>query len=70
MIPNEEDWHNLPVKRLSALLREISSKHDGDFCCLNCFHSLQTENKCKSHEKLCKNKDFCGIVMPSEKDMS
>ena len=21
-----------------------------------------------SHEKVCKNKDFCGIVMPSEKD--
>ena len=26
------------------------------------------ENKLKSHEKVCKNKDFCGIVMPSEKD--
>ena len=30
--------------------------------------SFRTENKFKSHEKVSKNKDFCGIVMPSEKD--
>ena len=24
--------------------------------------------KIKSHGKVCKNKDFCGIVMPPEKD--
>ena len=47
---------------------EIASKHKGDFYCLNCLHSLRTENKLKSHEKVCKNKDFFGIVMPSEKD--
>ena len=35
---------------------------------MNCLHSVRTENKFKSHEKVCKNKDFCGIVMPSEKD--
>ena len=54
-------------KKLSALLRRITSKHDGDFYCLNCFHSFQTENQHKSHEKVCKNKDVCGIAMPSEK---
>ena len=31
-------------------------------------HSFRTENKLKSQEKVCQNKDFCGIVMPSEKD--
>ena len=33
MIPNEEkqSWHYLSVKKLSALLRETTSKHDGDF---------------------------------------
>ena len=41
-----------------------------DFYCLNCLHSFKWENKLKSHEKLCKNKDFCWIVMPSEIDMS
>ena len=50
------------------LLREITSKHQGDFYCLNCLHFFRTENKLKSHEKVCKTKDFCGIVMPSEKD--
>ena len=35
---------------------------------MNYLHSFRTENKLKSHKKVCKNKDFCGIVMPSEKD--
>ena len=40
----------------------------GDFYCLNCFHSFRTKNILKTREKVCKNKDFCGIVMPSEKN--
>ena len=55
-------------KKLSTLLRGLTSKHRGDFYCLNCLHSFRTENKLKSHEKVCKNKDFCGIVISSEKD--
>ena len=39
------------------------------FYCLNCLYSFRTENKLRSHDKVCKNKDFCGIVMPSEKDI-
>ena len=45
MIPNRERWHYLAIKKLSALLREITSKYHGDFYCLNCFHSFTTENK-------------------------
>ena len=37
-------WHYLAVKKLSALLRGINSKHHGNFYCLNCFHSFATEN--------------------------
>ena len=39
------------------------------FYCLNSLDSFRTENKFKSHEKVSnkKNKDFCGIVVPSEK---
>ena len=55
----------LAVKKLSVLLHAINSKHKGDFCSLNCFHS---ENKFKSHEKVCKNKNFSRILMPSQKD--
>ena len=69
MIPNEEKEgsHSLAVKKLSTLLRGIKSKHHGDFCCLSCLHSFRTENKLKSHEKVCKKKYFCGIKMPAEK---
>ena len=70
MIPNKEKegWHNFAVKKLSELLHGINSKHKCDFCCLNCLHSFRTENKRKSHEKVGKNIDFCGIVVASEKD--
>ena len=54
-------------KKLSTLLRGVTSKH-GVFYCLNCLHSFKTENKRKSREKYVKNKDFCGIVMPPEKN--
>ena len=42
------------------------SKHHGGIYCLNCLHSFKTENKLKSHKKVCESKDFCNIVMPSE----
>ena len=59
---------NVEKEKLFALLRWITSKHDGDFYCLNYLHSLRTEKKVKSHQKVCKNKYFCGIVLPSQKD--
>ena len=78
MITNEEKerseaksvgkWNYLAVKKLSALLHKETSNHKGDFYCLNCLNSFRTENKPKSHEKTCKNKDFCGIEVPSEKN--
>ena len=70
LIPNaeKEGWHYLAVKKLSTLLRGITSKYHGDFYCLNCPHSFRTDEKLKSHEQVCKNKDFCGILMPSEND--
>ena len=66
MIPNQEGWHYLAVKKRSALLRRITSRHHGNFYCMNCLHSFATENKRESHKKLCKNKDFCNTVMVSE----
>ena len=70
MIPNEEKegWLYLALKNISAVLRGITSKYHCNFYCLNCLHYFRTEHKLKSHEKVCKNKDFCGNVMPSEKD--
>ena len=67
MISNgEKRWRYLAVKKLSALLRGITSKHHGDFYCLNCFHSFAKENKLQSPKRVCENKDFCSIIMPSD----
>ena len=45
MISSEEKWHYLAVKKISALLRGVTSKHYGDFYCLNCLHSFATEKE-------------------------
>ena len=36
------------------------------FVCLNCRDLFATENNTVSHKKVCKNKNYCGFVMPSE----
>ena len=51
MITDGKKWHYLAVKSLSALLTGITSKHVGDFYCLNCFHSYSTEKNSKNMEK-------------------
>ena len=51
MISNGEGWHYLAIKKLSASLRGIMSKHYGDFYSLSCFYSFATENKRESHKK-------------------
>ena len=43
-------WNYLEVKELSALIRGITSKHQGDFYCLNFLHSFVTEKKLESHK--------------------
>ena len=52
MITNGKKWYYLAVKKLSVLLRGVTSNHNGDFYCLNCFHTYSTENKLKKHEKV------------------
>ena len=65
MISNGKNWHYLAVKTLSTLLRGISSNHNSDYYCLNCFHSYRTENKLNVHKKICENDEYCNIEMPS-----
>ena len=61
-----EKYHYLAVKKLSPLLRRITSNHDGDFYCLNSFHSYRTKEKLKKHEKVCNNHDYYYVKMPNE----
>ena len=66
MITDGEKWHYLAVKRLSALLNGITSNHNGDFYCLNCFCAYTTKNKLEKHKKICENHDYCHVEMPNE----
>ena len=66
---NDSRWRRMALscsKKLTALLRGITSKHHGDFDCLNCLHSFATEKKLESRKKVCENKDFCNIIRPSK----
>ena len=67
MITDGEKWHYLAVRKLSALLKDITSKHKGKFYHLNCFHSCSTKEKLKKHRNVCENHDYCYVQMP-EKD--
>ena len=67
IISNREKlWHYPGLKKLSALLRETTSKNNGDFYYLSCPHSLKTKNKLESHKRACENKDFCNVLMHFE----
>ena len=66
MITDGKKWHYLVVKRLSSLLKGITSNQDGDFYCLNYIHSYGTKNKLKSHEKVFNDHDYCYLEMPND----
>ena len=44
----------------------LISNHDGDFYCLNCFHAYTTKRKLEKHERVCKDHDFCEIILPDK----
>ena len=67
MITDGKKWHYLAVKKLSTLLKGITSSHNGNFYCVNCFQSYTTENKLKKHKKVCENHDYCYVEMPKRR---
>ena len=66
MISDCEKWHYLTVRSLNALLKGITSKHDGDSYCMNCFHFYRTEEALRNYMKVCEDKGYCYIEMPKE----
>ena len=52
--------------KLHALLRGITSKHDGDYYCSNSLHSFRTQ--LKTHEKVFKNYDFYRVIIHEKFD--
>ena len=61
MITDVKKWHYLVVKNVARLLRGITSSHNADFYCLNCFCSYSTKNKLEKHKKICENHDYCHV---------
>ena len=66
MITDGEKSHYTAVTRLSGLLRGITSNHNGDFYCLNCFRTYTIKNKLEAHKKICENLEYCHVEMPNE----
>ena len=66
MITDGKKWNYFAVKSFPTLLRGITSNHNGDFYCLNCFHSYSTKNRLKKHKKLCNNHDYCHVKIPND----
>ena len=67
MITNDnENWHYIAVKSISALLRGKTSNNDGDFYGLNCLRSYRTKEKLKKHEKVYKDHDYCYVKVPDK----
>ena len=66
MIPGEEKKRlALYFSKKNYIIKRNNIKTSWCYLLLElkfCYNQKQT------HEKLCKNKDFCGIIMPSEKD--
>ena len=52
------NWHYLVVKNTPGLLRGITSNHNDDFCCLNCFHSSTSKKNIKSTKEYVKTMIF------------
>ena len=65
-ISNGENWHYLLVKSLHGLLKGITSSHNEDFYCLNCFCAYSTKNKFEEHKRICENHDYYNLEMPNE----
>ena len=66
MLSNGENWHYLVVKKLSGLLRGITSNHKEDFYCSNCFCAYSTKNKLEEHKKICENNKYFNVEMPTK----
>ena len=44
----------------------MSSNHDGNFYCVNCFNSYTTKNELKENEEICNNHDSYHLEMPKQ----
>ena len=69
MIPNEKGCHHLVVKKLSSLLRGITSKNNGDIYCVNYLHFLEQKTSLDFMKKYVKIKIFVELFCKLRKIM-
>ena len=61
IITDAKKWHHFVAITLPALLRGMTSNHNGGFYCLNCFLSYSTKNKLKKQESVYNDHDYCYV---------
>ena len=61
-----DDGFNRPIRSLYRLFRGVTGNNNGDFYCLSCLRSFQTDNALKRHERFCDNNDYCHAEMPTK----
>ena len=64
MISNGETWHYIVVK----VIKEITSSHNENFYCLNCFCAYTTKNKLEELKKICEG-EITGEIAIKEKNL-
>lgn len=57
-ITDGKKWHDLAVKKMSTLLRGITTNHDDDYCCIKCRYLIRTDYDKRRKKWYCKQK-FC-----------
>ena len=57
-ILNKKIWYYIAVKRVPALMKEITLKHQGDFYSLNCLYSFAKRNNLNQIKQHVKTKIF------------
>ena len=62
MILKREGQHYFEVKKLSELLRRITSKNNCHFYGLNCLHFLEQKTNLNYIKKVCENNNSCNIL--------
>ena len=66
IVQDNRKTHYTAIKRISALLRGITSNHHVDFYCINCLNAFRTREALQIHVEACKDHDFCHVKMPKE----
>ena len=61
MIPNGQSWHYLAVKKVICIIKRNNNKIYWWFLLFKLCSFYQNKK-----QKLCGNKDFCGVLMPSK----